>query len=628
MLPFMSTLSDASRVGQPCRACAAYLRRKRCRQAAHASTPARVPVLACFMACLAAVAVAGCFSSERSGTSLPGPAGAEPTQALAPSPARALMPILAHADVLKRFPKAAAVLPPAQFDTLTGNGLDSDVTIRQAVDGDAHWLYVINPGWWAERVELKLEPSGARTIRDPVTEAAVPTHRTQDGDSAVLDLDGWTIKVLMIQPPVGILGATVRPDRTATKELETALGDLLAVLPYLATRRPNLIPNGNFEQVDARGLPVGWKVYGWHTTDLECTTETKETPSPARFLRINNAKQRSATWSAPGSGGTAGVYSNKFTLAPGREYTLLARMAADRTGVKARLALVGGVEVSNRIALPAQKVVVDTSWREVSRVWLAPQSPILPQGAKARAEIHDDGRGVLFVDDVRLVDSTFLSYADSVATEQVVADALKPQASLYQRFAALSNPRIVRLLEKQRQRRVGNEWFLVGPFDSAAGGLGGTYPPETDFLKGVDLMAANYVGKDGREVKGILDWTIKNAGAPDYIDLAASVGPFDHSEAFAFTHAYSDANKMAKLLIGCDDGIRVWVNDSVVFTLGGERGAKPGEFVVPVDLRRGWNRVLVKVENLEKDWGFFFSLADEGGKRVAGAKYSVKAAGP
>jgi hypothetical protein len=533
------------------------------------------------------------------------------------------MPLPSHADVLKRFPKSAAVLPGVNFDTLSGSGLNSDVTIRQAIEGDAQWLYVVNPGWWAERIELSLEPSGARTIGDPVTQAAVPVRRGKEGDIVPLELDGWTIKVLKIQPPVGVLGAVVHPDPAVQKELEAMMRNLDAMLPYIATRRPNLVPNGDFEQVDAKGFPINWKLYGWHTTDLECTTETKEGPPTARYLRINNAKRRNAAWTTAGSGGTAGVYSARFSLAPGREYTLLARLAADRLGMKARLALVGGAEavpaspVRNPYgarAFPSQSVVVDTNWREVSLVWAAAQTASLPQGVKARVEVHNAGRGALSVDDVRVVDSTFMNYTDSAATEQVVATALKTQGGLYQRFQALSDARITRVLEMQRKRGVGNEWLLLGPFDSGAGGLGGAYPPETDFLTGADLTTAKYVGKDGREVKPMLDWTIKNAGAPDYVDLAASVGPFDHSEAFAFTQIYSDANRTAKLLIGCDDGIKVWLNDAVVFSMGGERAAKPGEFRAAVALRRGWNRVLVKVENIEKDWGFFFTLADESGK--------------
>jgi hypothetical protein len=523
------------------------------------------------------------------------------------------MPIPTHDQVLKLFPKAAAILPRANYVTLSGNGLDKDLLVRQTVGGDEQWLYVINPCWWAEGVELKLEESTGRNISDPVWQAKVAPHRTKEGLTIALRLEGWSIKVLKIQPPTGVLGATVHPDAAALRAIETTMRDIDAMLPYLATRRPNLVPNGDFEQVDTKGILVGWKLYGWHLAEAECTTEAKETPTPSRYLRIDNSKR----------GDTVGLFSPQFAVAPGREYTFLARMAADRASVRARLALVGEKYVGQKFAL-------DTSWREVSFVWPAAQSATLSVGARMRAEIHNDGRGVLFVDDVRLVDSTFVNYADSAATEQAVTDAQKArdQGSLYQTFIALSNPRITKLLDTLRRRRAGNEWLLLGPFDSAAGGLDGAYPPETHFLKGADLSSTTYVGKDKRQVKGISDWTIKNAGAPDYIDLAASVGPFDHSEAFAFTNVYSEANRKALFLVGSDDGVKVWLNGAVVFTKAGERAAKPGEFSVPVTLRRGWNRVLVKVENIEKDWGFFFTLADEGGKRLAGAKYCVRLSNP
>jgi hypothetical protein len=426
-------------------------------------------------------------------------------------------------------------------------------------------------------------------------------------------LDPWAIKVLKIQPPSGILSATVRHHPSILKTIEATLADVDMMLPYLATRRPNLIRNGDFQEVDAKGILVGWKLYAWHAADRECTVETKDASAPARFLRINNLKPT----------GTVGIYSSRFSLAPGQEVTFLARLAADRAGVKARVALVGQRHI-------AQTYTVDTSWREVSYVWPKEQSAALGQGAKLRAEIHNDGGGALLVDNVRVVDSTFLNYPESVATEQAIADVLNARRdeNLCRAFTALSNPRITRLLDALKHRRAGNEWLLLGPFDSAKGGLAGAYPPETDYLNGADLSAATYTGKENRTFKGIHDWTIKNAGAPDYIDLVSAIGPFDYSEAFAATNFYSEANQKANLLIGADDGVKVWLNGVAVFTKTGERAAKPGEFVVPVALRRGWNRVLVKVENIEKDFGFYFTVADESAKRIPGIRYAVKPPSP
>lgn len=521
------------------------------------------------------------------------------------------MPVPSHELVQKLFPLAAAVLPRSRFETLAGNGLDRDIIVRQSLSGETQWVYVINPGWWWVRAVLKIESDKERTIRDPVLRTGVPSCREKDGSVITLDLKPWSIKVLTIQPPTGVLCATVYPDEAVIARVEQAKRDIEAALPYLATRRPNLIPNGDFEQVDSKGMPIGWRLYGWHTANLDCGTDFKEGPPPNRVLRLNNKK----------ASGTIGIYSAKFALAPGREYTYLARLAADRPNIQGRIALVGERYISQTYAL-------DTRWREVSFVWPAAQTASLQPGAKMRAEVHNDSRGIIYADALRLVDSTFFSYADSVATEQAVAELFKtpPGTDLCKTFATLANPRITRLLEMVKRRRAGNEWLLIGPFDSAAGGLNGVYPPETDFLAGTDLTSITYVGKDKREVKGFIDWTIKNFDAPDYIDLQAAIGPFDASEAFAFTHIYSDANKKAKFLIGCDDGIKVWLNDTAVFTQGGERAAKPAEFVVPVTLRRGWNRVLVKVENIQKDWGFFFTLADESGVRVPRPRYAINPA--
>ena len=53
--------------------------------------------------------------------------------------------------------------------------------------------------------------------------------------------------------------------------------------------------------------------------------------------------------------------------------------------------------------------------------------------------------------------------------------------------------------------------------------------------------------------------------------------------------------------------------------------AAPGQDVIPCTLRRGWNEVLVKVENGEADWGFYFELLDaEGNSMLEAVKIAIE----
>ena len=101
-----------------------------------------------------------------------------------------------------------------------------------------------------------------------------------------------------------------------------------------------------------------------------------------------------------------------------------------------------------------------------------------------------------------------------------------------------------------------------------------------------------------------------------YINLARLVGG-DYSCAYIKTKIFSENEQKAVLEVGSDDGIKVWLNAKVIFTLNKHRGAKPGQDKVDIPLHKGWNDLLIKVTNDNGSWGAYVGLADAQGILVS-----------
>ena len=159
-------------------------------------------------------------------------------------------------------------------------------------------------------------------------------------------------------------------------------------------------------------------------------------------------------------------------------------------------------------------------------------------------------------------------------------------------------------------RRFVREWNLAGPFPAAdMDDLPTVYPPETEAEP-----AKSYKGKDGAKV----GWRTVQAGASGYVRLDDLIRPNEQALVYGLVHVLSPDDREACLLLGSDDGVRVWVNGEIVHTNPVYRAAEPDLDRVRVLLKKGWNKVLVKVLQGAGGWGFYVRFADpEGALRYA-----------
>jgi uncharacterized protein len=156
------------------------------------------------------------------------------------------------------------------------------------------------------------------------------------------------------------------------------------------------------------------------------------------------------------------------------------------------------------------------------------------------------------------------------------------------------------------------KWWIVGPFEYGDG-LETVCPPE----KKIELGKA-YDGADGK-----VAWekvSIKESGYLNLVKLFYN-HPEDHPEdlgalGYAFTQVKSPDNRSAKITIGSNDGAKLWVNGKVVYNEHVARGAVADQVFVDVQLKKGTNDILAKVENLGNNWGLYLRIVDPNSELV------------
>lgn len=163
------------------------------------------------------------------------------------------------------------------------------------------------------------------------------------------------------------------------------------------------------------------------------------------------------------------------------------------------------------------------------------------------------------------------------------------------------------------------EWRVIGPFDNnERKGFERVFDVEKDLLKGAPEM--EYPGIAGTTAK----WKNLSSEKSGIIDLSSFYGGNrDHQIAYAKTFAFSPVETPVELLLGSDDGMKVWVNGKEVFAIKPPgRSLTPGENRANAALKKGWNQIIVKAENNIGGWGFSLEVRDTNGEKIPGLRFN------
>lgn len=173
-----------------------------------------------------------------------------------------------------------------------------------------------------------------------------------------------------------------------------------------------------------------------------------------------------------------------------------------------------------------------------------------------------------------------------------------------------------------------DDWIVVGPFDNANGrGFARAYPPERRFDP-----KAFYAGRGS-----IVRWSKVRQEHPDiYVDLAVSdLVPFartgveinwntrrTQAVAYALTDAHCRRRTQAVIRLGRSDAARLWLNGKEVWASSDVRPPAVDDELIPITLRTGRNRIVLKIANTKTDaWGFYLRITDHAGRPIRGLRY-------
>jgi len=157
-------------------------------------------------------------------------------------------------------------------------------------------------------------------------------------------------------------------------------------------------------------------------------------------------------------------------------------------------------------------------------------------------------------------------------------------------------------------------WLVCGPFDA---------PSVTDSGYSTAYFDEASVAPRPGDSSGGRTWQKLNpdeviGDAVNLLSHYAKEGVIPHYKV-AYLHTYIHAARKVTcmLLLGVDDGYKVWLNGKLVAGEDRQGVAVADNFAIPVELEAGWNRLLVKVTQGTGDWKLLARLAEPDGSLLS-----------
>ncbi len=191
---------------------------------------------------------------------------------------------------------------------------------------------------------------------------------------------------------------------------------------------------------------------------------------------------------------------------------------------------------------------------------------------------------------------------------RAVLEELRGQVEVVGADVAAQAAAALVLLDERRQD-IG-VWRCAGPFSVA----GQRY---------ADVFETAFAPES--EPAGV-DWQLLTVSRPDdpwtfEVDRRSACS---NCCAYVETAIWSEAAQPARLAVGSDDGVKVWLNGTLVHSNPVQRGLVPGEDLVDITLQQGWNRLVLKVVNASGGWGFSCGVRPAEGRELAPLRFEVQ----
>jgi len=146
-------------------------------------------------------------------------------------------------------------------------------------------------------------------------------------------------------------------------------------------------------------------------------------------------------------------------------------------------------------------------------------------------------------------------------------------------------------------------WQYAGPY--AKGDVFATaYPPE----KGVKSVQ----WKTMPVAQGDRPWML------DFMKIASLQG--QNRAVYLRTRIYVADKTAARMEVGSDDGVKVWLNGALIHENNASRPCSPGEDKKQVMLEKGWNDLLLKIVQGGGDWAACLRFRNPAGGKLEGIR--------
>lgn len=96
-----------------------------------------------------------------------------------------------------------------------------------------------------------------------------------------------------------------------------------------------------------------------------------------------------------------------------------------------------------------------------------------------------------------------------------------------------------------------------------------------------------------------------------YVNLQSGLTNLDYTVGYAWSEFDSPAECNAWLGLGSDDGVKIWLNGELVHEKWIRRPSRIDDDVVPLHLKQGRNRILLKIQNATGEWSFIYRIRTE-----------------
>ncbi len=177
-------------------------------------------------------------------------------------------------------------------------------------------------------------------------------------------------------------------------------------------------------------------------------------------------------------------------------------------------------------------------------------------------------------------------------------------------------------LQNQMGFILNRDWFIIGPWSTRKDYRGLTafnevLPPETEIELNQEYKAISKTSRD-QWLERKVHWVYPDFDiVQSYVDLR-SVLKTSTMACYALSYAKLPTSTKAQMRIGVNGALKVWINDKLVYLNPNQKYTpRVDEYIVPVELNSGLNKILVKVvQRGEKRAGFYFRLTDEDGMSI------------